>query len=76
LLMPLLAAIAAFGVVRSGQLFVRAAAALGFGFAYFIVDNMLLAMGQFGRMPPWLSAWSPLMLFLAAGLLVLVYSEE
>lgn len=76
LLMPLLAAIAAFGVVRSGQLFLRAAAALGFGFAFFIADNLLLAMGQFGRMPASLAAWSPLFLFLTAGLLVLVYSEE
>jgi lipopolysaccharide export system permease protein len=76
MLMPLLAAIAAFGVLRSGQLFIRAAIALAFGFAYFIVDNLLLAMGQFGRMPPSLSAWAPLFLFLTAGLLVLVYSEE
>lgn len=76
LLMPLLAALAAFGVVRSGQLLFRAAGALAFGFAFFVVDNLLLAMGQFGRMPPAMAAWSPFLLFLTAGMLVLVYTEE
>lgn len=76
ILMPLLAAFAAFGVVRGGQLFKRAAIAMAFGFAFFIADNMLLAMGQFGRMPPLLAAWSPFLLFLGAGLLVLVYTED
>lgn len=76
ILMPLLAALAAFGVVRGGQLFLRATVAMAFGFAYFIVDNLLLAMGQFGRMPPLLAAWSPFLLFFGAGLLVLVYTED
>lgn len=76
LLMPLLAAIAAFGVVRSGRQFQRIALAMVFGFSYFIVDNLLLAMGQFGRIPPVVGAWSPFILFLAAGLMVIVYTED
>lgn len=76
IIMPLLAAFAAFGVVRGGQLFVRAAAAMGLGFAFFVVDNLMLAMGQFGRVPPSVAAWSPLALFLVLGLLVVVYTEE
>lgn len=76
LLMPLLAALAAFGVVRGGMMFVRIAIAMAFGFSYFIVDNLLLAMGQFGRMPPVVAAWSPFLLFLAAGLMVVVYTED
>ncbi|HEV2865561.1 MAG TPA: LPS export ABC transporter permease LptG, partial [Allosphingosinicella sp.] len=39
LLMPLLAAIAAFGLARSGQLFVRAVMGMALGFAYFVADN-------------------------------------
>ncbi|MDA5193645.1 LPS export ABC transporter permease LptG [Govanella unica] len=76
LLMPLLAALAAFGVVRSGMMFIRIAIAMAFGFSYFIVDNLLLAMGQFGRMPPMIAAWAPFLLFLAAGLMVVVYTED
>lgn len=76
MIMPLLAAFAAFGVVRGGMLFVRTAAAMGLGFAFFVVDNLMLAMGQFGRIPPSVAAWAPLMLFLVLGLLVVVYTEE
>ncbi len=76
LLMPLLAALAAFGVVRGGQLFIRIAMAMAFGFSYFIIDNLMLAMGQFGRIPPELAAWAPFFLFLGAGLLVVVYTED
>lgn len=75
-IMPLLAAFAAFGVVRGGKLFFRAAAAMGLGFAFFVVDNLMLAMGQFGRVPPSIAAWSPLVLFLVLGLLVVVFTEE
>ncbi len=76
IIMPLLAAFAAFGVVRGGKLFFRAAAAMALGFAFFIVDNLMLAMGQFGRVPPSVAAWTPLALFLALGLLVVVFTEE
>lgn len=75
-IMPLLAAFAAFGVVRSGGLFIRSVAAMGLGFTYFVVDNLMLAMGQFGRVPPSVAAWAPLALFLALGLAVIVYTEE
>lgn len=76
LLMPLLAALAAFGVARSGLLFIRIIIAMAFGFSYFIIDNLMLAMGQFGRIPPEVAAWAPFFLFLAAGLLVVVYTED
>lgn len=38
-LMPLLAAIAAFGLARSGQVLLRAAAGMALGFAFFVVDT-------------------------------------
>ena len=75
-LMPLLGAIAAFGLARSGQLFLRAIIAMALGFAYFVVDNAALAMGSFGGYPPLLAAWAPFLLFLLIGETVLVRTEE
>ncbi|MEP2235768.1 MAG: LPS export ABC transporter permease LptG [Alteripontixanthobacter sp.] len=75
-LMPLLGAIAAFGLARSGQLFLRAIIAMALGFAYFVVDNAALAMGSFGGYPPFLAAWAPFFLFLLIGETVLVRTEE
>lgn len=75
-LMPLLGSIAAFGLARSGQLFVRAVIGMGLGFAYFVVDNAALAMGSFGGYPPFLAAWSPFLLFLLVGETVLIRTEE
>lgn len=76
MLMPLLAAVAAFGLARSGQVLMRAAAGMALGFAYFVVDNLSLALGNVGAYPAWLAAWAPFVLFLLIGEAVLVRSEE
>ncbi len=76
LLMPLLGSIAAFGLARSGMLFVRAIIGMALGFAYFVVDNAALAMGSFGGYPPFLAAWAPFLLFLLVGETVLIRTEE
>ena len=75
-LMPLLAAVAAFGLARSGQLFLRAVIGMSLGFAYFVADNFALAMGNFGAYPPFLAAWGPFLLFLLIGEAVLIRTEE
>jgi lipopolysaccharide export system permease protein len=75
-LMPLLAAVAAFGLARSGQVLVRACIGMALGFAYFVSDNFSLAMGNVGAYPPLLAAWAPFLLFLLVGELVLIRSEE
>ncbi|MFB0612558.1 LPS export ABC transporter permease LptG [Aurantiacibacter poecillastricola] len=75
-LMPLLGAVAGFGLARSGQLFTRAVIGMALGFAYFVVDNAALAMGSFGGYPPLLAAWAPFFLFLFVGETVLVRTEE
>ena len=75
-LMPLLGAIAAFGLARSGQLFLRALLGMGLGFAYFVVDNFAIAMGNYGAYPPLLAAWGPFALFLLIGEAVLIRTEE
>jgi lipopolysaccharide export system permease protein len=75
-LMPLLGAIAAFGLARSGQLFLRAILGMGLGFAYFVADNFAIAMGNYGAYPPLLAAWGPFALFLLIGETVLIRTEE
>lgn len=75
-LMPLLAAVAAFGLARSGHLFIRAIIGMALGFAYFVVDNFALAMGNLGAYPPVLAAWAPFLLFLLIGETVLIRTEE
>jgi len=75
-LMPLLGAVAAFGLARSGQLLVRSIIGMALGFAYFVVDNAALAMGDFGGYPPLIAAWAPFLLFLLVGETVLIRTEE
>lgn len=75
-LMPLLGAVAAFGLARSGKLFVRAVTGMMLGFLYFVADNFALAMGNLGVYPPLLAGWAPFFLFLLIGELVLVRTEE
>jgi len=76
ILMPLLGAVAAFGLARSGALLVRSIIGMALGFAYFVVDNAALAMGSFGGYPPFLAAWAPFLLFYLVGETVLVRTEE
>jgi lipopolysaccharide export system permease protein len=75
-LMPLLGAVAGFGLARSGFLLARAVIGMALGFAFFVVDNAALAMGSFGGYPPLLAAWAPFFLFLLVGETVLIRTEE
>jgi lipopolysaccharide export system permease protein len=75
-LMPLLGAVAGFGLARSGGLFVRAVIGMALGFAYFVVENLALAMGSFGGYPPLLAGWAPFVLFVLIGETVLIRTEE
>lgn len=76
LLMPLLAAVAAFGVSRAGNLVLRLVFGMALGFSFFVADNFMLAMGEFGVAPPFLAAWAPFFLFLLVGYTVIFYTEE
>jgi lipopolysaccharide export system permease protein len=75
-LMPLLAAVAAFGLARSGQVLLRATVGMALGFTYFVADNFSLAMGNAGAYPPLVAAWAPFFLFLLIGETVLIRTEE
>ena len=76
ILMPLLGAVAAFGLARSGKLFIRAIVGMGLGFAYFVADNFALAMGDLGAYSPFLAAWGPFILFALIGETILIRTEE
>jgi len=76
MLMPLLGAVAAFGLARSGKLFIRAIAGLALGFAFFVADNFAMAMADFGAYPPWAAAWAPFLLFFLVGESLLFRTEE
>lgn len=76
ILMPLLGAVAGFGLARSGRMFIRIVLGMGLGFSYFVADNFMLAMGNFGAMPPMLAAWTPFVLFYLIGETVLFRTEE
>ncbi|MDO6415112.1 LPS export ABC transporter permease LptG [Sphingomonas sp. BIUV-7] len=76
ILMPLLAAVAGFGLARSGKLFIRAVIGMALGFLYFVADNFAVAMGNLGAYPPLLAAWAPFLLFFLIGEAVLIRTEE
>lgn len=76
MLMPLLGSVAAFGLARSGHLFIRTVIGMALGFAYFVADNFALAMGNLGAYPPVLAAWAPFLMFLLLGEAVLMRTEE
>lgn len=76
LLMPLLGAIAGFGVSRQGNQLVRATAGAGLGFLYFVAENLMLAVGKLGVAPPVLGAFFPFAIFLVLGFAILLAMES
>lgn len=76
LLMPLLGAVAGFGIHRAGSLLLRVVTGMALGFAFFVADNFMIAMGEFGVAPPFLAATAPFLLFLTVGMAVIFYTEE
>ena len=49
---------------------------MGLGFAFFVADNFMVAMGGFGTVPPLLASWAAFLLFLLIGEAVLFRTEE
>lgn len=76
LVMPLLGAIAGFGVQRHGMLLVRATGGAALGFLYFVVENLALALGKLGVLPAFLGAFFPLALFMVVGYAILLAMEN
>ena len=58
-----------FGVPTGRRnVFVGVASSLFIGFTYFVLQQVCLALGTGGYLPPWLAAWSPNLSFRLAGL--------
>lgn len=76
LIMPLLGAIAGFGVSRQGNQLVRATGGAALGFLYFVAENLMLAIGKLGAVPPMLGAFFPFALFLVVGFAILLAMEN
>lgn len=76
LLMPLLAGLAAFGLHRGGNLLGRILITLSMGFGFFVVNNLFIALGQYGAVPPIIAAWLPFILFGLAGVSFILVTEE
>lgn len=76
LVMPLLGAIAGFGVRRQGAQLQRAVIGAGIGFSYFVAENMMLALGKLGAAPAMLGAFFPFALYMVVGFTILLAMEH
>ncbi len=76
LVMPLLGAIAGFGIHRQGVLLARAVTGSALGFTYFVAENMALALGKLGVLPAIIGAFFPFALFMVVGFSILVAMEN
>ncbi|WDI32883.1 LPS export ABC transporter permease LptG [Hyphococcus flavus] len=76
LVMPLLGAIAGFGVHRQGVLLVRAVTGAALGFGYFVAENLALALGSLGVVPAIIGAFFPIALFMVVGFSIILAMEN
>jgi lipopolysaccharide export system permease protein len=74
-IMVLLAGPIAGRVSRQGGMGRSLALGVLFGFAFFISDGLLLAMGESGKLPPILATWTPVAAFSCLGLGLLIHQE-
>jgi lipopolysaccharide export system permease protein len=54
------------------SVFVGVAASISIFFVYFILQQLGFALGEAGRMPPWVAAWLPNLTFGVAGLWLMI----
>ena len=76
LIMPLLGAIAGFGVSRQGSQLTRAITGATLGFGYFVVENLMLALGKLGAVPAVFGAFFPFAFFLVVGFTILLSMDN
>ncbi len=76
LVMPLLGAIAGFGIHRQGVMLVRAVTGAALGFTYFVAENLALALGALGVVPAIIGAFFPLALFMVVGFSIILAMEN
>ena len=76
LVMPLLGALAGFGVHRQGVLLARTVIGGALGFTYFVVENLALALGKLGVIPAIIGSGFPIVLFMVVGFSILLAMEN
>lgn len=76
LIMPLLGAIAGFGVSRQGGQLTRAITGATLGFGYFVIENLMLALGKLGTVPAVFGAFFPFAFFLVIGFTILLSMDN
>lgn len=76
LVMPLLGAIAGFGIRRQRNLLQRAVLGSALGFSYFVAENMMLALGKLGVAPAMIGAFFPFAIFMVVGFSILLAMES
>lgn len=76
LIMPLLGAIAGFGIHRQGVMLARAINGSVLGFSYFVAENISLALGKLGVLPAIIGAFFPFLLFLVVGFAIVLAMES
>ena len=78
----LLAAMLLIGVafslrlVRRGGTGVLVAGGLITGFAFYILSDVIFALGLSGRLPPWMAAWTPAGIAVLLGVTTLLHLED
>jgi lipopolysaccharide export system permease protein len=75
-LMPLLAGIAAFGLARRRTVLLRASLGLMLGFAFFLADGLMTALGRSLALPPQIAAWLAILIFTVGSQAMLFHTEE
>ena len=76
LVMPLFGAIAGFGVSRQGNQLARAVAGATLGFAYFVAENLMIALGKLSVVPAMIGAFFPFALFMVVGFTIVLSMEN
>ena len=64
------------GIHRQGVLLARAVSGSALGFAYFVAENLALALGKLGVLPAIIGAFFPFALFMVVGFAILLAMEN
>ena len=76
LLMLLIAAPVAQTIRRHGSGSLALVTGISIGFSYFIIDGLVLTLGEGGVLPGFLAAWVPTLIFASVGGAILVHREQ
>ena len=74
--MILLAAPVALQLTRSGNRILFVVFALVMGFLYFVVESVLLTLGNTGELPVQVAVWGPAVFFSLIGLVSIVRQQR